>query len=274
MALGGDQAPASASDIYLGAYEGWYCVGCEEFKTEKDLLQPGNVCPIHRTPVELMKEETYFFRLEKYAGAAPRHYEEHPDFIQPESRRNEVMSFVAGGLKDLSISRTRLTWGIPVPGDPKHVMYVWFDALANYWTALQGSEEGKLFWREDATIVHLVGKDILRFHAVYWPAFLMSAGTAAADDGLRPRLSDLQRTEDEQVAPQLRRPARHRAGLRRAWRAARRPGPTSFATSSCARSRSGRTATSTSARWSSATTPTWARTSATCSRGRSVSAPR
>ncbi len=163
-------------DIYLGPYEGWYCVGCEEFKTEKDLIQPGSLCPIHRTPVELMKDETYFFRLEKYAGALLRHYEDNPGFIQPESRRNEVLSFVAGGLKDLSISRTRLTWGIPVPGDPRHVMYVWFDALSNYWTALQGTEEGKRFWSEDSTIVHLVGKDILRFHAVYWPAVLMSAG--------------------------------------------------------------------------------------------------
>ena len=163
-------------DIYLGSYEGWYCVGCEEFKTEKDLVQPGNLCAIHRTPVERMKEETYFFRLEKYAGALLEYYERHPGFIQPESRRNEVVSFVAGGLKDLSISRTRLTWGIPVPGNPKHVMYVWFDALSNYWTALQSSESTKPFWSEEATIVHLVGKDILRFHAVYWPAFLMSAG--------------------------------------------------------------------------------------------------
>ncbi len=163
-------------DIYRGAYEGWYCIGCEEFKTEKDLIVPGNICPIHKTPAELLKDETYFFRLEKYAGALLKHYEDHPDFIQPESRRNEVVSFVAGGLKDLSISRTRLTWGIPVPGDPKHVMYVWFDALMNYWTALQSTEEAKRFWSEDATIVHLIGKDILRFHAVYWPAFLMSAG--------------------------------------------------------------------------------------------------
>jgi methionyl-tRNA synthetase len=169
-------ARRNPDDIYLAPYEGLYCVGCEEFKTEKDLVQPGNLCPIHRTPVELMKDQSYFFRLEKYASALLKHYEDHPDFIQPESRRNEVVSFVAGGLKDLSISRTRLTWGIPVPGDPKHVMYVWFDALTNYWTALQRSEKDKRFWSDDATIVHLVGKDILRFHTVYWPAFLMSAG--------------------------------------------------------------------------------------------------
>src|SRR6185312_14793605 len=125
-------------DIYLGPYEGLYCVPCEEFKTEKDLLQPGNLCPIHRRPVEMLKDETYFFRLEKYAEPLLKHYAEHPDFIMPESRRNEVVSFVSSGLKDLSISRSRLTWGIPVPGDPKHVMYVWFDALTSYWTPLQG----------------------------------------------------------------------------------------------------------------------------------------
>jgi methionyl-tRNA synthetase len=164
------------SDIYLGAYEDWYCVGCEEFKTEKDLLQPGNLCSIHRRPVERLKEETYFFRLSAYTDRLLKLYEEHPEFIQPESRRNEVISFVSSGLRDLSVSRTKLTWGIPVPGDPKHVMYVWFDALANYWTALQGSSETKPFWGGDSHVVHLVGKDILRFHTVYWPAILMSAG--------------------------------------------------------------------------------------------------
>jgi methionyl-tRNA synthetase len=163
-------------DIYLGSYEDWYCVGCEEFKTEKDLVQPGNLCAIHRRPVERLKEDTYFFRLSRYTEPLLRLYQERPGFVAPESRRNEVVSFVATGLRDLSISRTKLTWGIPVPGDPKHVMYVWFDALANYWTALQGSDASKAFWSDDSSIVHLVGKDILRFHAVYWPAFLMSAG--------------------------------------------------------------------------------------------------
>jgi methionyl-tRNA synthetase len=164
------------ADIYLGSYEDWYCVGCEEFKTEKDLVQPGNLCPIHRKPVERLKEDTYFFRLSAYADRLLRLYEEHPEFIQPESRRNEVISFVSSGLRDLSVSRTKLTWGIPVPGDPKHVMYVWFDALANYWTSLQGSPATAAFWGGDSRIVHLVGKDILRFHTVYWPAILMSAG--------------------------------------------------------------------------------------------------
>jgi methionyl-tRNA synthetase len=164
-------------DLYLGEYEGWYCVGCEELKTEKELL-PGNICPLHPTmTIERMKEETYFFRLSKYAEPLLAYYEAHPGFIQPETRHNEVLSFVRGGLKDLSVSRTSFTWGVPVPGNPRHVMYVWFDALANYWTALQDTPEHKAFWSPES-VVHLVGKDILRFHAVYWPAFLMSAGIA------------------------------------------------------------------------------------------------
>jgi methionyl-tRNA synthetase len=161
-------------DLYLGQYEDWYCVGCESFKTEKELL-PGNICPIHNKPVERLKEETYFFRLSKYAEPLLAHYREHPGFVQPESRRNEVVSFVEGGLRDLSVSRTSFRWGVPVPGNPKHIMFVWFDALANYWTALQDSPEHRRFW-DEGTVVHLVGKDILRFHAVYWPAFLLSAG--------------------------------------------------------------------------------------------------
>jgi methionyl-tRNA synthetase len=164
-------------DIYLGAYEGWYCVGCEGFKTEKELIQPGNQCPLHPgKPVEWLKEETYFFRLSKYEKPLLDFYARHPGFIEPESRRNEVLSFVQGGLRDLSVSRTTFTWGIPVPGDPKHVMYVWFDALANYWTALASQGLDGKFWTPNGEVVHLVGKDILRFHAVYWPAFLLAAG--------------------------------------------------------------------------------------------------
>ena len=162
-------------DIYLGHYEGWYCVGCEELKTEKELEQPGNICSLHKTPVERIQESSYFFRLSRFEQPLLEHYRKHPGFIQPETRRNEVTSFVEGGLRDLSISRTSFNWGIPVPGDPKHVMYVWFDALTNYWTSLLDCEEHEKFWSESSEIVHLVGKDILRFHAVYWPAFLMSA---------------------------------------------------------------------------------------------------
>lgn len=167
---------AKAGDIYLGEHEGWYCVGCEEFKTEKELL-PGNVCPLHQRPVERLKEPTYLFKLKDYETKLLDFYDAHPNFIQPESRRNEVISFVKSGLRDLSVSRTSFSWGVPVPGDPKHVMYVWFDALANYWTALGGqSSPNERYWEPSGEVVHLVGKDILRFHAVYWPAFLMSAG--------------------------------------------------------------------------------------------------
>ncbi len=173
---------ARAGDLELGSYEDWYCVGCESYKTEKELL-PGNVCALHRKPVERLKEETYFFRLDRYEDKLLDYYKNHPSFIEPESRRNEVVSFVQSGLKKLSVSRTSFSWGIAVPGDPKHVMYVWFDALANYWTALGGFDSAlaKHFWPKhdgdpDVQAVHLVGKDILRFHTVYWPAFLMSAG--------------------------------------------------------------------------------------------------
>lgn len=164
-------------DLSVAEYEDWYCVGCESFKTEKELVQPGNQCPIHKRPIEKIKEETYFFRLSKYQDQLLELYEKNPGFIEPESRRNEVISFVKSGLRDLSVSRTSFTWGIPVPGNPKHVMYVWFDALANYWTALGGEGgENARFWPPTGEVVHLVGKDILRFHAVYWPAFLLSAG--------------------------------------------------------------------------------------------------
>ncbi|MEZ4405544.1 MAG: methionine--tRNA ligase [Polyangiales bacterium] len=163
---------AANGDIYLGSYSGLYCVSCEELKTEKELL-PGNLCPIHERPVEPVTEPSYFFRLSAYGERLLKFYESHPEFVRPEGRRNEVISFVREGLKDLSVSRTTFTWGVPVPGDPKHVMYVWFDALFNYLTAVEDPSLRERFWPCDA---HLVGKDILRFHAVYWPAFLMSAG--------------------------------------------------------------------------------------------------
>ena len=168
-------------DVYLDDYEDWYCVGCESFKTEKELLE-GNLCPIHQKPVERIKERSYFFRLSKYAQPLLDYYEAHPKFVQPEARFNEVKSFVREGLRDLSISRTSFRWGVPVPNDPEHVVYVWLDALMNYVSALGGpAEEGRAplydeFWRSAETIIHIVGKDILRFHAVYWPAFLLSAG--------------------------------------------------------------------------------------------------
>ena len=153
----------AAGDIYLGGYEGWYSVRDEAFYAESELVD--GKAPTG-APVEWVKEPSYFFKLSAYGDKLLQFYEENPDFILPESRRNEVISFVKGGLKDLSISRTTFKWGIPVPGDEQHIMYVWLDALTNYLTAADG------FWPAD---LHMVGKDILRFHAVYWPAFLMSA---------------------------------------------------------------------------------------------------
>ncbi len=163
-------------DLYEGAYEDWYCVGCESYKTEKDLL-PGNVCPLHpnKGAVERLKEQTYFFRLSKYEKKLLELYAKRPGFIEPASRRNEVISFVEGGLRDLSVSRTSFSWGIPVPGRPEHIMFVWFDALANYRSVL-GHGELTRYWPPKGKAIHLVGKDILRQHAVYWPAFLLAAG--------------------------------------------------------------------------------------------------
>lgn len=161
-------------DIYLGEYEDWYCTPCETFWTETQLID--FKCPDCNRPTEKLKEESYFFRMSKYQEALLAHIEANPDFIQPKSRRNEILSFVKEGLRDLSVSRTSFTWGIPVPGNADHVIYVWFDALTNYITALgypEKTDDFNAFWPAD---VHLIGKDILRFHAVYWPTFLMAAG--------------------------------------------------------------------------------------------------
>ncbi len=155
-----------AGDIYLGSYAGWYAMRDEAFYAESELV---NGKAPTGAEVEWVEEPSYFFRLSKYQQPLLDLYARQPDFILPESRRNEVIRFVEGGLKDLSISRTTFEWGIPVPGDEKHIMYVWLDALTNYLTAADG------FWPAD---LHMVGKDILRFHAVYWPAFLMSAKLA------------------------------------------------------------------------------------------------
>lgn len=163
-------------DIYLGEYEGWYCTPCEAYWT--DLQIADGTCPDCRRPVSKRKEPSYFFRLSKYREPLLAYYERNPKFIRPESRRNEVVAFVAGGLNDLSVSRTSLSWGIPVPENPGHVIYVWYDALTNYVTGVgfpDGGETFETFWPAD---IHMVGKDILRFHAVYWPAFLMSASIA------------------------------------------------------------------------------------------------
>jgi len=165
-------------DIYLGHYEGWYAVRDEAFYDESELTtQPdgARVAP-SGAPVAWVKEPSYFFRLSDWQDRLLAFYEAHPDFIAPSSRRNEVVSFVKGGLRDLSISRTTFNWGIPVPGTPGHVMYVWLDALTNYVTACGFPDESAVRWRYWPADVHFVGKDIIRFHAVYWPAFLMAAG--------------------------------------------------------------------------------------------------
>ncbi|MGB2924683.1 MAG: methionine--tRNA ligase [Limnothrix sp.] len=167
------------NDIYLAQQQGWYCVACEEFKEEKDLIEDHH-CAIHTNKkAEWRDEENYFFRLSKYQAQLEALYNEQPDFIQPPSRRNEVTNFVSQGLQDFSISRVNLDWGFPVPTDANHTIYVWFDALLGYVTALL--EEGEAVTLENALKkfwpinLHLIGKDILRFHAVYWPAMLMSA---------------------------------------------------------------------------------------------------
>jgi methionyl-tRNA synthetase len=161
-------------DIYLSEYEDWYCTPCETFWTETQLID--NNCPDCNRPVEKLKEESYFFRMSKYQEQLLAHIEANPDFIQPRSKRNEILSFLKEGLRDLSVSRTSFSWGIPVPGNERHVIYVWFDALTNYITALGYPDESGNYGRYWPIDVHLIGKDILRFHAVYWPTFLMAAG--------------------------------------------------------------------------------------------------
>jgi len=171
---------AERGDIYLDTYSGWYSVRDERFFTEAETVVNADgirVAAETGTPVTWTEEQTYFFRLSAYAERLLTHYAQHPEFIAPEARRNEVISFVSGGLRDLSVSRTSFDWGVPVPGDPEHVMYVWVDALTNYLTGAgypnTSSALYSRFWPAD---LHMIGKDIIRFHTVYWPAFLMSAG--------------------------------------------------------------------------------------------------
>ncbi len=180
------KTPKGREALYKGHYEGWFCAACAAYKTEDEYAKPAApdqppTCLVHETKLDRISEESYFFRLSDYDEALLDLYESRPDFVQPETRRNEVRSFVQGGLQDLSVSRLKssVTWGVPVPDDPNHTMYVWFDALTNYITAVGfGNEQQQRavgfekFW----PALHLVGKDILRFHAVYWPAFLMAAG--------------------------------------------------------------------------------------------------
>ena len=174
------QRMVDAGDIYLGSYAGWYSVRDESYLApDETRVEPdgSRVAIESGAPVTWTEEQTYFFRLSAYADRLLAHYQAHPEFIGPDVRRNEVVSFVSGGLRDLSISRTSFDWGVPVPDHPDHVMYVWVDALTNYLTGVgypdTGSEMFRRFWPAD---LHMIGKDIIRFHTVYWPAFLMSAG--------------------------------------------------------------------------------------------------
>ena len=161
--------------VYKGLYEGWYCPRCADFKVENEILE-GNLCPIHEIELVREKEENWFFRLSTFQEPLERLYREQPDFVMPPHHYNEARSFIASGLQDVSLSRARLTWGVPVPWDPEQVFYVWFDALLNYYTALGYARDGEdltdRFW---PATYHVIGKDILKFHTVFWPALLMAA---------------------------------------------------------------------------------------------------
>ena len=168
------QACYDAGDIELDVYSGKYCVACEEYYTDEELVD--DLCPIHKRPVEYFEEENYFFRLSRFQDRLLQYYAEHPGAMTPEFRANEALGLIRGGLRDFSVSRTSLSWGIPLPWDPKHVAYVWFDALTNYLSAVgYGTDDARFneWWPVD---YHLIGKDIIRHHCVYWPAMLMSAG--------------------------------------------------------------------------------------------------
>jgi methionyl-tRNA synthetase len=171
------QAAYDNGFIELGAYEGLYCVSCEAYYTEADLLD-GQRCPIHLRPVEFLQEENYFFKLSSFTEPLLEWYASNPQAVTPESKRNEAIGLIRQGLQDISISRTSLTWGVPVPWDPAHVFYVWYDALINYATAVGYASDPERFETWWPAVHHLIGKDILRFHCVYWPALLMAAGVA------------------------------------------------------------------------------------------------
>ena len=221
--------------VYEGTYEGFYCPRCADFKTRAE-LGPGNTCPIHEIVLELETEENWFFRLSDFQERLEQLYAEQPEFVRPDFRRNEALSFIKGGLQDVSLSRPRLSWGVPLPWDPEQVMYVWFDALLNYYTALSYAREGEdLTDRYWPATLHVMAKDIIKFHSVYWPALLMAAELPLPERPLRPRLPADGRQEDVEVARQRARPVRGDRALRR---------PTRCASTASARSPSARTARS------------------------------
>jgi methionyl-tRNA synthetase len=173
------RTPDGNSAVYRGKYAGWYCPRCEAFYAEDELIQPGNLCPDHKLPVEWTEEDNLFFRLSAFSGWLEASIRGNAIRIEPEARRNEVLAVIGQGLQDFSISRARVKWGIPVPEEPGHVFYVWVDALANYVTALGYAEHAdayRIFWEEADERLHLVGKEIIRFHCLFWPAMLKAAG--------------------------------------------------------------------------------------------------
>jgi methionyl-tRNA synthetase len=162
--------------VYKGVYDGWYCPRCADFKVESEIL-PGNLCPIHEIELTREHEENYFFKLSAFQEQLERYFAEHPDFVSPTRAKNEIEAFLAGGLQDVSLSRAKFNWGVEVPWDPTHVFYVWFDALLNYYTALSYARPGEdLTDRYWPASVHMIGKDILKFHSIFWPAMLWAAG--------------------------------------------------------------------------------------------------
>ena len=212
-----NKTPKGNDTIYKGHYEGWFCAPCAEFKTEDEYYTVEGsdipLCKIHERPFDKVSEESYFFRLSDYDEFLIEKIESDPNLVRPESRKNEVLSFIRGGLQDLSISREKksVSWGVPVPGDENHVMYVWLDALSNYITAIgYGNEERKeigfeKYWQN---VTHLVGKDILRFHTIYWFSFLQCRRTRFAENGLRARnVARCRRAQNGQNARQ-----HHRTG--------------------------------------------------------------
>ena len=212
------RACAARGDLYRRPYEGLYCVGCEQFYTAAELA--GGRCPDHGTVPDLVSEENWFFRLSRYAGQLRGLIADGTIRIEPSERRNEVLALIDAGLEDFSVSRSTERargWGIPVPGDPGQVIYVWWDALGNYLTALDYADDGENFgrwWTGASRRVHLLGKGVLRFHAVYWPAMLLSAGEAASHGHRHPRLPHRTRAEDQQVKRRHCRPVRPRRPLR------------------------------------------------------------
>ena len=161
--------------VYKGVYEGWYCPRCADFKTENEVGED-NTCPIHKIPLDREKEENWFFKLSAFQERLEQLYTDQPEWVRPRHRYNEARSFITGGLNDVSLSRSKLTWGVEVPWDPDHVFYVWFDALLNYYTALSFANPDEDLTDKFWPAFHIIGKDILKFHAVYWPAMLMAAG--------------------------------------------------------------------------------------------------